>query len=56
MNTKLIFNSYIAKQLITKYNHQIIDLLKDHKRENGVIFVFEETPQFLKDLTILTKK
>lgn len=56
MNTKLIFNSFIAKQLLIEYKHPIIDLLKDHKRENGVVFVFEETEKLLSDLSKLTNK
>ena len=51
---KLIFNSYIARQLLVKYKHQIIDLKKDRTRENGVVFVFECTKQFLKDLEELS--
>ena len=51
---KLIFNSYIARQLLVKYKHQIIDLKKDRTRENGVVFVFECTEQFLKDLEELS--
>lgn len=56
MKTKLIFNSFIAKQLLIKYQHPIIDLLKDYKRENGVIFVFEENERFKNDLTTLSIK
>ena len=40
MDGKLVFNSYIAKQLLTQYNHQIIDL---KKHNNGsVIFIFRK--------------
>lgn len=39
MNGKLVFNSYIAKQLLTQYHYQIIDLKKHHN--GGVIFVFK---------------
>lgn len=55
MNTKLIFNSFLAKQLI-KRGHKIIDLRKDYKKENTVIYVFEETEDFIKDLKELTLK
>ena len=51
--TKLIFNGFLAKQLLHK-GHPIIDLLKDHKRPNGIICVFEETDEFIKDLSELT--
>lgn len=50
MKTKLIFNTFLAKKLLKDYGHPIIDLLKDHKRQNGVICVFEDTEQFEKDL------
>ena len=55
METKLIFNSFLAKQLLSR-GYQIIDLLKDHKRKDGVVFVFEETEKFKKDLEELTAK
>lgn len=55
MKTKLIFNSFLAKQLLSR-GHQIIDLQKDHKRKNGVVFVFEETEEFTEDLKRLTSK
>lgn len=50
MKTKLIFNTFLAKKLLKEYGHPIVDLLKDHKRPNGVICVFEDTEQFQKDL------
>jgi hypothetical protein len=53
---KLIFNSYLARTLLVKYGHNIIDLKKDRNRENGVIFVFEATEQFLKDLETASKE
>lgn len=53
MKTKLIFNSFLAKQLLA-CGHNIVDLQKDHKRKNGVIFVFEETEKFIEDLKMLT--
>lgn len=52
---KLIFNSYIARRLLVEFKHPIIDLKKDRNRENGVVFVFEETEQFLKDLETASK-
>ena len=55
MRTKLIFNSFLAKQLLS-CGHQIIDLQKDHKRKNGVVFVFEETEKFIEDLKRLTSE
>lgn len=53
---KLIFNSYLARTLLVKYGHPIIDLKKDRNRENGVIFVFELTEQFSKDLETVSKE
>ena len=53
---KLIFNSYLARTLLVKYGHNIIDLKKDRNRENGVIFVFEATEQFLKDMETASKE
>lgn len=55
MKTKLIFNGYLAKQLLQAGN-PIIDLQKDHKRNYAVIFVFEETEKFIEDLKRLTLK
>lgn len=45
----------MAKQLLT-CGHKIIDLQKDHKRKNGVVFVFEETEEFINDLKKLTSE
>lgn len=55
MKTKLIFNGFLAKQLLS-CGYQIIDLQKDHKRKNGVVFVFEETEKFIEDLKKLTSE
>lgn len=55
METKLIFNSFLAKQLLENGN-PIVDLLKDHKRKNGVVFVFEATDKLNDDLMKLTAK
>lgn len=46
-DTKLIFNSYIAKQLLNMGN-PIIDLIKNNKNKNSVVFVFNNT-DLLKD-------
>ena len=46
---KLVFNSFIAKQLLIKYNHKIIDL-KKHRDSNNVIFVFENNSNIDKDI------
>jgi hypothetical protein len=54
MKTKLIFNSYVARQLLVNYKHPVVDILKDYKRNNGVIFVFEETEKFLENLSYIT--
>lgn len=53
---KLVFNSYVARQLLIKYGHPIIDLKKDKNRENATVFVFEKTEQLLKDLEIISKE
>lgn len=53
---KLIFNSYLARTLLVKYGHNIIDLKKDRNRKDGVIFVFEITERFLKDLETALKE
>ena len=55
-NGKLVFNNYIARQLLFKYNHPIIDLKKDRNRENATVFVFEKTEQLLKDLETISKE
>lgn len=48
-DSKLVFNSFIAKQLLTKYNHKIIDI-KKHRETNNVIFVFENDSLLEKDI------
>lgn len=53
---KLVFNSYVARQLLVKYKHPIIDLKKDRNRENATVFVFEKTDQLLKDLETISKE
>ena len=53
---KLVFNSYIARQLLIKYNHKIIDLKKDRNRDNGVVFVFENSEQLLKDIETISSE
>lgn len=54
-NGKLVFNSYVARQLLVKYKHNIIDLKKDRNRENATVFVFEKTEQLLKDLESISR-
>lgn len=44
--TKLVFNSYLAKQLVLN-GFQIIDLLKNRDNPNMIIFVFEETKELI---------
>ena len=53
---KLVFNSFVARELLVKYKHPIIDLKKDRNRENATVFVFEKTNQLLKDLEIISKE
>lgn len=53
---KLVFNQFIARQLLVKYNHPIIDLKKDRNRENATVFVFEKTEKLLKDLETVSKE
>lgn len=53
---KLVFNSFVARELLVKYKHPILDLKKDRNRENGVVFVFEKTEQLLKDLETISKE
>lgn len=53
---KLVFNSFIARELLVKYKHPIIDLKKDRNRENATVFVFEKTDQLLKDLETISKE
>ena len=55
-NGKLVFNSFVARELLVKYNHPIIDLKKDRNRENATVFVFEKTDQLLKDLEAISKE
>ena len=55
METKLIFNSFLAKQLVLK-NNKIVDLIKDHKRKDGIVFVFEDTPKLLIDMEEINNK
>lgn len=53
---KLVFNSFVARELLVKYKHPIIDLKKDRNRENATVFVFEKTEQLLKDLETISKE
>lgn len=52
--TKLIFNSYLAKQLVLN-GFQIIDLIKNKKDADLIVFVFEETDELLNAITELTQ-
>lgn len=52
--TKLIFNSYLAKQLVLN-GFQIIDLIKNKKDSGLIVFVFEETDELLNAITELTQ-
>ena len=54
VKSKLIFNQYVARQLLVKYGHQIIDLKKDKHRENATIFVFSYSDKLLHDLNAIT--
>lgn len=53
---KLVFNSFIARELLVKYKHPIIDLKRDRNRKNATVFVFEKTEQLLKDLETISKE
>lgn len=52
MDTKLIFKSYFARQLL-KMGNPIFDIKPDREREGRTIFVFEKTEKFLNDLSTL---
>lgn len=54
-NTQLIFNSYLARQLL-HFGNPIIDILKNHQLNNAVVFVFEKTDKFENDYELLRKK
>lgn len=54
-NTQLIFNSYLARQLLHRGN-PIIDILKNHQLNNAVVFVFEKTDKFENDYELLRNK
>ena len=49
MNTKPIFNSYIAKQLV-KSGNKIIDIQPDKNKDGSVFFIFETSEKFWNDL------
>ena len=53
---KLVFNSFVARELLVKHKHPIIDLKKDRNRENATVFVLEKTEQLLKDLETISKE
>lgn len=53
---KLVFNSFIARELLVKYKHPIIDLKRDRNRKNATVFVFEKTEQLLRDLETISKE
>lgn len=55
METKPIFNSYIAKQLLNKGNH-IVDIQPDKMRRNAVVFYFEITDKLREDLKKISHK
>ena len=52
MKTKLIFKSYLARQLLHMGN-PIVDIKPDKNREGRTIFVFEKTEKLENDLTTL---
>ena len=53
--TQLIFNSYLARQLLHLGN-PISDIVKNHKLNNAVVFVFEKTEKFNKDYSALCEQ
>lgn len=53
MEKYYIYNSYLAKQLLNVGN-PIIDLARDLKNKDRVIFVFEKTAKFKEDLCKFT--
>lgn len=55
LKTKIIFNGFLAKQLLTMGN-PIIDLEKNHKLKNASVFIFEDTEKLKNDLVTLTAK
>ena len=53
LETKAIFNSFLAKQLVNRGN-QIVDLQRNHHIQNATVFYFKVTEKFLLDLRDLT--
>lgn len=54
-NTQLIFNSFLARQLLHLGN-PIKDIVKHHGMNNSVVFVFEKTEKFKNDYSVLQKQ
>lgn len=55
MNTKVIYNPSIARQLLHKGN-QIIDIKPNKENKMQTNFIFECTNKLLEDLTLITKR
>lgn len=55
MNTKIIYNPSIARQLLHRGN-PIIDIKPDKKNKTQTNFIFECTEKLLFDLTEITTK
>ena len=55
MKLKQIFNKNVAMEL-KRMGNRIEDATVNFKKENFVIYLFEETDKLLKDLTIINDK
>lgn len=54
MNTKIIINPTIARQLLHR-GHIIVDIKPKKENKRETVFVFENTKQFIDDLTSISK-
>ena len=51
---KIVVSPMIAKELLIRYNHPIVDIKPHRERSRETVFVFEQTEQFTKDLTTIS--
>lgn len=55
INSIAIFNGYMAKQLL-HMGHKIIDIQKNHKDKNKVVFIFEDSENLRKHMKEISEK
>ena len=51
---KIVVSPQIAKELLVRYSHSVVDIKPHREKPRETVFIFEQTEQFTKDLTTIS--